>query len=86
MLGERPERLKSIRDELLSVTSEDYWEVIDRGRNFDYLPPERKKALSVFYGWFPRHTTELMESQPEPKKEAGPARPTSKTEASSGAH
>jgi len=82
MLGERPERLRSIRDELMSVTSEDFWEVIDRGRNFDYLSPERKKALSVFYSWFPRHTTELMESQ----KETTPPARSPKSEASSGAH
>jgi len=52
MKSERPERLKSMRDELLSVVTEDFWEVIDRGRNFDYLPPDRKKALNVFYSWF----------------------------------
>jgi hypothetical protein len=60
MIGERPERLRSIREELLSVTSEDFWEVIDRGRNFDYLTPERKEALAVFYSWFPRHTKEQI--------------------------
>lgn len=58
MVNERPERLRSIREELLAVDEEDFWEVIDRGRNFDYLTPERKKALSVFYGWFPRKTAE----------------------------
>jgi predicted membrane protein DUF2254 len=52
MKSERPERLKSMRDELLSVVTEDFWEVIDRGRNFDYLTPDRKKALNVFYSWF----------------------------------
>jgi hypothetical protein len=57
MKNERPERLRSIRDELKSVMSEDFWEVIDRGRNFDYLTPPRKQALNVFYGWFPMHVT-----------------------------
>ena len=28
-------------------------EVIDRGTNFDYLPPERKAQLAVFFSWFP---------------------------------
>ena len=59
MHAERPERLRSIREELLRVASEDFWEVIDRGTNFDYLTPERKKALNVFYGWFPRYTDEV---------------------------
>jgi hypothetical protein len=59
MHAERPERLRSIREELLRVASEDFWEVIDRGTNFDYLTPERKTALNTFFSWFPRHTTEV---------------------------
>jgi hypothetical protein len=59
MRAERPERLRSIREELLRVESEDFWEVIDRGTNFDYLTPERKQALGVFYSWFPRGSVEL---------------------------
>ncbi len=54
MKAERPERLRSIYDELRGVTSEDFWEVIDRGANFDYLPDDRKKAMRVFFGWFPK--------------------------------
>jgi hypothetical protein len=54
MKSERPERLRSIREELSKIESKDFWEVIDRGTNFDYLPPERKAALEVFFGWFPR--------------------------------
>jgi hypothetical protein len=54
MKHERAERLRSIRDELEKVESKDFWEVIDRGTNFDYLPPERKKALETFFGWFGR--------------------------------
>lgn len=52
MIDEEPERLASIRDELMSVTSPEYWEIIDRGFNFDYLPPERKAMLETFFGWF----------------------------------
>ena len=59
MKNERPERLKSIRDELMAVESEDFWEVIDRGANFDYLPPDRKAALKTFFGWFNRLSGEL---------------------------
>jgi roadblock/LC7 domain-containing protein len=60
MKHERPERLRSIRDELLEVKSEDFWEVVDRGTNFDYLPPERKQALRVFFDWFPRLGGEVV--------------------------
>ena len=52
MAGEDPQRLASIRDELLRVESPEYWEIIDRGANFDYLPPERKAMLQRFFGWF----------------------------------
>ena len=53
MERERRERLASIRDELLGVESSEFWEISDRGVNFDYLPPERKKTLHEFFGWFP---------------------------------
>jgi len=53
MEGERPERLASIRDELLRIEAKDFWEVIDRGVNFDYVDPARKEQLRVFFSWFP---------------------------------
>ena len=53
MSSEEPMRLASIRDELFSVHSPEYWEVTDRGSNFEYLSPERKRTLNVFFGWFP---------------------------------
>lgn len=52
MKKERPERLRSIRDELERVESKDFWEVVDRGTNFDYLTPERKAVLASFFAWF----------------------------------
>jgi hypothetical protein len=52
MAHESPERLRSIRDELLSITSKDFWEVVDRGTNFDYLSDERKATLQKFFADF----------------------------------
>jgi hypothetical protein len=52
MRDERAERLASIRDELLAVESREFWEVSDRGVNFDYLDPERKERLLEFFEWF----------------------------------
>jgi hypothetical protein len=52
MAGEDRGRLSSIHDELLRVETADYWEITDRGFNFDYLPPERKQKLAQFFGWF----------------------------------
>ncbi len=53
MKDERSERLSSIRDELLNIKSKDFWEVIDRGTNFDYVDNARKAQLVVFFSWFP---------------------------------
>jgi hypothetical protein len=52
MAAERPGRLASIRDELLSIETRDFWEVTDRGINFDYLDEPRRRMLDRFFGWF----------------------------------
>jgi len=52
MASERPERLASIRDELNGVTSPEFWEISDRGVNFEYLPPKQRAQMQVFFGWF----------------------------------
>lgn len=52
MAGEEVSRMRSIRDELLAIESKDFWEVSDRGGNFDYLEPARKEQLKVFFSWF----------------------------------
>jgi len=52
MAAETAERLRSIRDEMLSITSKEFWEVIDRGTNFDYLDERRKQKLREFFEWF----------------------------------
>ena len=53
MEQESAERLLSIREEMMGVTEEDFWEVVDRGYNFDYLEPSRRNQLDRFYAWFP---------------------------------
>lgn len=50
--GEPASRLLLIRDELLAVREAEFWEVSDRGVNFEYLPPERRPALEAFFAWF----------------------------------
>ncbi|MEO6950949.1 MAG: DUF2254 family protein [Polyangia bacterium] len=66
MRDERPERLRSIRDELLRVESKDFWEVIDRGTNFDYVDAARKVQLRHFFTWFPALAAEPPTSQGAP--------------------
>jgi len=49
MRGEKPERMASIRAELGAVNEKQFWEVTDRGVNFDYLDPARKEKLDEFF-------------------------------------
>jgi hypothetical protein len=51
MKDEPAERLHAIRHALESVTSKDFWEIIDRGRNFEYMPPPQRKRLDTFFSW-----------------------------------
>ena len=53
MLGEDRERLEAIRDQLTRVESKEFWEVIDRGRNFEYMPPRQKEQMDRFYAMLP---------------------------------
>ena len=69
MEHERLERLLSIREEMEAVVEEDFWEVIDRGYNFDYLEPRRRKQIQKFYSWFRgiRHGTSRSDGVPDPR-------------------
>ena len=52
MAAEPRSRLAAIRDELVRVETKDFWEIIDRGRNFEFMPPKQKEAMRVFFSWF----------------------------------
>lgn len=52
MQGEPPERLLSIRRALEAVTTKDFWEIIDRGRNFEFMPEKQRACLAEFFGWW----------------------------------
>lgn len=51
MRHEPRKRLDQIRAALESVTTKDFWEIIDRGRNFEYMPPEQRAQMATFFGW-----------------------------------
>jgi len=53
MENEPRERLLAIRQQLEVVTSKDFWEIIDRGRNFEFMPPEQRECMKVFFSWLP---------------------------------
>ncbi len=47
--GERTNRLLRLRQQLETEDRAQYWELIDRGSNFSYLPPERRQYLEPLY-------------------------------------
>jgi hypothetical protein len=55
-----PERLAAIRDELARVETKDFWEIVDRGRNFEFMPPFQKAAMGRFFAWFEGADSEGM--------------------------
>jgi hypothetical protein len=44
-------RLSAIYEALSHVTTKDFWEIIDRGRNFEFMPEEQRKKLQPFFAW-----------------------------------
>ncbi len=68
MKHEPIERIRSIRVELLAVESKDFWEVIDRGENFDYLNPERRALLKDFFSRFPQLVAESARPSGAPSR------------------
>ncbi len=53
MRDERRDRLRSIKSEMLGVTSNEFWEINERGVVFEYIEPERRAYLHRFFEWFP---------------------------------
>jgi hypothetical protein len=49
MREEPPERLQAIRHQLATVHNKDFWEITDRGRNFEFMPSEQREQLSRFF-------------------------------------
>ncbi len=54
MRDEPSDRLLQIQEQLERVESKDFWEIIDRGRNFEFMPEEQRRQLKVFFSWFDR--------------------------------
>jgi hypothetical protein len=69
MRDERPDRLRSIKAELLSVTTNEFWEINDRGGVFEYIDPERRRYIEDFFAWF----TSLAMRGTLPSVPGGPA-------------
>jgi hypothetical protein len=61
MKDEPRERLLTIRQQLESVDSKDFWEIIDRGRNFEFMPKEQRDCMATFFAWL-----DIEPSEPVP--------------------
>jgi Predicted membrane protein (DUF2254) len=72
MAAEPRERLRAIRDELERVETKDFWEIIDRGRNFEFMPPSQKAAMRRFFEWF---TNIPSRSSPPARRSTLPSEP-----------
>jgi len=53
MAGEDRTRLAAIREQLGKVETKEFWEIIDRGRNFEYMPPRQKAQMDRFFAMLP---------------------------------
>jgi len=51
MCDEPVERLRNIQRQLETVENKDFWEIIDRGRNFEYMPPHQRECLAIYFAW-----------------------------------
>ncbi|EDM75853.1 hypothetical protein PPSIR1_33591 [Plesiocystis pacifica SIR-1] len=51
-------RMRKIWAELAALRDREFWEVNDRGSNFDYLSEEQKGQLPIFFSWFPELSRE----------------------------
>ena len=51
MQDEPRDRLLTIRQQLEGVISKDFWEIIDRGRNFEYMPDAQRECMKTFFSW-----------------------------------
>jgi hypothetical protein len=62
MQSEPIERLLQIKEQLENVTSKDFWEIIDRGRNFEYMPPRQRACMAKFFSWLDAPPGETREA------------------------
>lgn len=71
MRDEPQERLIAIRRQLENVAKKDFWEITDRGRNFEYMPPKQRACLGAYFDWLG------VEAPPAPApKPAAPEEPS----------
>lgn len=66
MRGESSARLRRIRDGILAVTERRFWEITDRGFNFDYVDEGRRGSVGDFFEPLLRDREEEPPAEPMP--------------------
>ena len=66
MRDEPVSRLTKIRDDILSVEERKFWEVTDRGFNFDWVAPELRDDITAFFA-------PMLSHEPPASEEPSPA-------------
>ncbi len=51
MVAEDPARIRGLVEEIDRTTQEEFWEISDRGTNFDWLSEARRAHLKTFASW-----------------------------------
>jgi len=69
MKREPAERMRGIWEHLAALRTREFWEVNDRGSNFDYLSEEQKVLLPTFFSWFPALRDQALEAMRKGKVE-----------------
>jgi hypothetical protein len=66
MKDEPTERLRIMSAELSNVDNKEFWEIIDRGRNFEYMHPDQRARLPEFFRWLDVETPAPPSATPAP--------------------
>ena len=59
-------RLRLIWQQLSEVEGEEFWEITDRGRNFEFMPPSQRARLSQFFAGLGVHSTRPTQKPVQP--------------------
>jgi len=73
MRDEPMDRLKLIRRQLENVANKDFWEITDRGRNFEYMPPKQRACLGAYFDWL--NVEGPPPETPKPTPQSAPEEP-----------
>jgi len=58
MRDEPRDRLAHIKRQLQTTDTKDFWEIIDRGSNLEYMAPEHRACLDTFFAWVEADSSE----------------------------